>query len=381
MNQTDWDVVIVGGGLSGLSLAVELAQPAFKHLRVLVLEKRSHYTRDRTWSYWATQAHRYSALERRRWNSWRVSFAGQLARQTSSVPYCSLDADVFYDFAVAQIAAAPHVQLRMNACVSELTGGEYPTARLDDGSVVSAKRLMDARPPTNPNTNALSQHFSGWEINTDTDSFNADTVELMDFQQANSGLHFFYVLPYSPRQALVESTWISANHHRPDYAAEIQAYLNHRYGIRSAKPTYSEYGRLDLQMPQATIAGNRITPLGRGAGTLRPSTGFAFLETVADAKRIASYFDGVPQDAIGSVRIAPYKRPAVDLWMDEVFLRAIMSDWPRAPEYFMAMFKGVESSALVSFLSGNPALVQRLQVVKHLPKLPLMRAALQQMLA
>ena len=51
MTSSNWDIVIVGGGLGGLSLAVELAQPQFAHLRVLVLEKRTAYTRDRTWSY------------------------------------------------------------------------------------------------------------------------------------------------------------------------------------------------------------------------------------------------------------------------------------------------------------------------------------------
>ena len=43
-----WDIVIVGGGLSGLALAAELAGPEFSTLSVLVLEKRSAYVRDRT---------------------------------------------------------------------------------------------------------------------------------------------------------------------------------------------------------------------------------------------------------------------------------------------------------------------------------------------
>ena len=70
-----FDIVIVGGGLSGLALAAELAQVEFSKLRVLVLEQRQNYSRDRTWSYWKTPqngVHRYSHLERKRWTQWRV---------------------------------------------------------------------------------------------------------------------------------------------------------------------------------------------------------------------------------------------------------------------------------------------------------------------
>jgi lycopene beta-cyclase len=376
MDQTDWDIVIIGGGLAGLSLAVEFAQPACAHLRVLVLEKRSHYVRDRTWSYWATQTHRYSALERLRWNKWRVSFEGQQTVQTSSVAYCTIDADAFYEFAQSQIADAPNLQLCMNADVSKVVEGERPTVHLADGSTVSASWVMDARPLANHRAGALCQHFSGWEIHTATDCFNDSTVELMDFQRAGRGLHFFYVLPYGPRNALIESTWISTDDHQPDYAGELKDYLSRRYGVTSAEPVYSEQGRLDLQIQTGPAAAGRLLALGRRAGTLRPSTGFAFLETIADARRIASFFKGVRRDSMAAVLVTPYKRAALDVWMDKVFLQTMRSDWQRAPEFFMAMFKGVKAETLVAFLSGNSAPMQRLQVSLQLPKLPFIRTAL-----
>ena len=48
-----YDIVIIGGGLAGLSLATRLAASRFQHLRVVVLEPRTQYVRDRTWCYWA----------------------------------------------------------------------------------------------------------------------------------------------------------------------------------------------------------------------------------------------------------------------------------------------------------------------------------------
>ena len=376
MTATDWDVVIAGGGLGGLSLAVELAQPEFSHLRVLVLEKRSAYTRDRTWSYWHTHTHRYSGLERKRWNSWRLSFKGVSAEHLGSSAYCTMDANAFYDFAVAQIALAPNVQLKMNVAVADVIAGDTPKVVLQDGTLVTSAWVMDGRPNAAPLTSSLCQHFEGWEIETPTDCFDDSAVELMNFQPAKNGLHFLYVLPYGPRQALVETTWMSAFSHRPDYTSELRDYLQSRYGISDYKCVYKEAGCLDLQARTRQAAAlngrGKVVAIGKAAGTLRASTGFAFLETIAEARRIASCFSKVN---LADVAVPPYRRDWLDAWMDKIFCDGLQADWPRAPEFFMAMFKGVSPGTWVSFLSGRPSMMQRLQVSLQLPKLHFLRAA------
>ncbi len=372
MKNTDWDIVIVGGGLSGLSLAVELAQPAFSHLRVLILEKRTLYERDRTWSYWATHPHRYTSLERKRWKKWAVRFKGRHAQQTSSIPYCTIDADAFYDFALVQIASAKNIQLRSGTEVTEVIDGATPEVRLDDESCLTARWVLDARPPGRPLPNALCQRFMGWELQAETDCFDPDVVELMDFRPSSDGLHFFYVLPYGPRQALVESTWLSSFAHHHDYENELLDYLQERYGVTQHRQVYSEQGCLNLQMPPSAPGHRRVVPLGRTAGTLRPSTGFAFLETITDARRIAQCLAQTSSHAAG---IEPFRRNALDLWMDRVFFEALSADWQAAPEHFMALFEGLDAETLVAFLSGRPAFAQRVKVAMQLPKLDFLRAA------
>ena len=375
MTVNEWDIVIVGGGLGGLSLAVELAQPEYAHLRVLVLEKRAAYTRDRTWSYWQTQTHRYSGLERKRWNAWRLSFKGQSAQHNSSHAYCTMDADAFYDFAVAQIALSTHVQLKMNVAVTGVSTEPGPTVSLADGTRLTAAWVMDARPNPAPLPDALCQHFEGWEVQTNTDCFDDSAVELMNFQPATNGLHFLYVLPYGPRQALVESTWMSAFDHQPNYAAELREYLRSRYGVTEYQCVYKERGCLDLQArtrePAALDGSSRVVALGKAAGTLRASTGFAFLETISEARRIAQCFQGI---ALADVKVLPYQRDWLDAWMDKIFCDGLKADWPRAPEFFMAMFKGISPETWVSFLTGRPSMLQRLQVSLQLPKRHFLRA-------
>lgn len=373
MPSKEWDVVIVGGGLGGLSLAVELAQPAFSHLRILVLERRDHYARDRTWSYWATQTHRYMPLERKRWNQWCVQHGGRRIEQKSDQAYCTIDGDKFYAYAQAQIASAPHVELRLGVSVKEIVDASHPYLVFEDGTQISSAWIMDARPDSVLAAESLFQHFLGWEVHTETDCFNDDMVELMDFQVASSGLHFFYILPYSPRSALVETTWISNAAHAPDYQAELETYLGQRLGITHYQKVYQEQGRLSLQTQVRQTSSRRVIPLGRGAGTLRPSTGFAFMETIADAQRIARCFS---RNAIETVVITPYQQNHVNLWMDKVFFEAMTSSWSNAPDYFMALFEGVEPDSLVVFLSGHPSFAQRLTVAMQLPKLHFLRAGM-----
>lgn len=373
-----WDVVIVGGGLGGLTLAVELAQPRYAHLRVLVLEKRACYRRDRTWSYWGARHHRYTDLERRRWHRWSVRFEGRQCIQASEIAYCTIDADAFYAAAVARIAAATHIHLRMACPVGSVSAAGnasgFPEVHLEDGRRESARWVMDARPAARAGYTGLVQHFVGWEIRTPHDCFDDTLVELMDFQPASAGLHFFYVLPYGPRCALVETTWISTLHQPPDYESELRAYLKSRYGLGPFECVYQECGHLPLQCDPQVTASPRIVRVGQSAGTLRPSTGFAFLETVADAQRLARCLG---QATARTATIPPYRRKWLDRWMDRVFFLALQARWPTAPRYFMALFGGTRAQTLVPFLSGDATVWQRLKIAMQLPKADFLRAAWQ----
>ena len=396
MESATFDIVIAGGGLSGLALAAELARPEFSALRVLILEQREHYVRDRTWSYWKASGrapHRYSHLERKNWNRWRVqmdfggdrTLSSMVTSESKAESYCSLDGDEFYQAAQSAISQSKHVVLRLGTAVRHIVDGDHPHVETMDGCVIHATWIFDARPPASEKAGALVQQFVGIEITTDIDIFDPTTVELMQFQPTTHGVHFFYVLPYSPRNALIETTWISPDSFKPDFSAELARYIAESLGASTYIVTYEEKGVLNLSMYPNVSPSNKasqVVRLGRAAGTLRASTGYAFLETLDHIEKIsASLKNQLGRDALKKWTPILFERRALDAWMDAVFLNVLAHDWYNSPRYFMQLFGRLDAESMVAFLSGRANWRQRLSVFCALPIMPFARQGLSTLLA
>ena len=113
MSTSDYDIAILGGALAGLSLAVRLAEPRFRPLRVLIVKPRTQYRRDKAWCYWTLGPHPFEAAVTRRWTRWLVAGpGGRIERSASETPYECIPADKFYEPALAKIAGAPNIELR-----------------------------------------------------------------------------------------------------------------------------------------------------------------------------------------------------------------------------------------------------------------------------
>ena len=374
---TDCDILIVGAGLAGLALAMQLCHTRHAHLRITVIEQRSQYVRDRTWSYWRKAPHCYSPLERAHWSAWRVAFAGRsVLAKADGWQYASIDADAFYKTALAQIQACSHVTLQLGVQVQAVRVGQAPSALLANGETIRAQWIFDARPPSQA-ARGLAQHFVGWEISTEQSCFEPDTLDLMDFQaHSGAGLHFVYVLPYSGSRALVESTWVSDSDVRPNYAQELAQYIAKRWPDAIYKVVFEERGYLPLEHAAPVAAmDTKVLCIGRAGGTLRASTGFAFLDTIAHAECLAKAIAAAPSLQALSAPNLQFKRHAVDAWMDSVLVVALRRNWPRAPEFFMRMFAQAPTRELLLFLSGGSQWRVRLAVALSLPKWPFLSAA------
>ena len=70
----------------------------------------------------------------------------------------------------------------------------------------------------------------------------------MDFGAGSADdIHFYYVVPFSPRSALVETTHFSKKTGSVDqYETELRHYLKHRYGLARWQVKHTEQGVLPM---------------------------------------------------------------------------------------------------------------------------------------
>jgi len=353
MSRPDYDVAILGAGLAGLSLAVRLAEPQFAGMRVLVVDPRTSFGRDRTWSYWALRPHPFAAAVSASWNRWAVVGNGRDAVQHApGLRYETIPADALYRVALDRLRAATHIDLRLGVKADAAESPGAVQIQLGANSVRAAV-AFDTRPTPDLGRHGLTQRFLGQEIETERSVFDPTTAMLMDFRCAQSGAaHFTYVLPTTERRALVEDTWFApAGLRPPDHRRAIRDYMARQHGVERFDVLFEEQGALPMDPVFRPRPGRRLQPLGSPGGANRPSTGYAFNAIQARCDVIAADLAAKRQPG------APRARPWLVRAMDSILLRLIEVRPEQAPHIFATLFARCPPGALVRFLNdaGGPA--------------------------
>ena len=225
---------------------------------------------------------------------------------------------------------------------------------------------FDSRPP-HASRNAMLQHFLGQEIEVDKPVFDPSTAVLMDFRVDQSkGMHFIYLLPYSPTEALVESTLFTTNVlQREYYENTIKNYLADHYGASIKNIIHDEQGV--IPMGSLSPHDESIPGIGANAGAIRPASGYTFVFIHQQIQRaIQASNQGKP---------LRFKRPhkAIDVWMDAVLL-TVLRNWPQqGPKLFGRMASSLSGDEFVRFMSGQANWRLRLKVIMAMPKLPFIK--------
>ena len=231
----EFNYIIKGGGCAGLSLAYELEiHDKLKNETLAIIEPREEYKRDKTWSFWRVFSHNFDDCIKKSWNNFTINTPNETKHvDCHSTPYQTIDSSLFYEKIISKLKLNKNIHFFKN--IDEL----------DKTNSI----IFNSVPDFENKDSELWQHFCGVEIETDKDFFDDEIFNLMDFacEQRNK-VHFFYTLPFSKRNALIETTWISElnNEKLKDYDKQINDYSNKHLNIKNCKINFKETGAIPL---------------------------------------------------------------------------------------------------------------------------------------
>ncbi len=409
MDEQQFDIVIIGAGLAGLSLATRFCAPQFAHLRVAVIDPRTSFGATHTWSFFQQAPHPFMdcILPQRQWRKLQVNANGvqSASYDFTATPYCSIESTAFYEKCLKTMA--------VNARIQGFFGHRVDSVRaLDDGGAtvaavnvptgeamqLEAKLVFDSRPPAGSasSRSAWIQAFAGWEITVAATGqpfaalISASEAVLMDFMPSLRDAAgrpmptFIYLLPSSATQALVQATvFVPPGAIVPTDAA-LQAlalqYLRTKFGELNIIAQTAEAGRIVMDAAIAPCASlQTITKIGAGGGFVRAATGYSFTRTqrACDALEMA-VLRAFTAHSLGDIAqhlpVPITFQSGVVPWLDAVFLEAIGAPDLDVGKLMARLFNTVPATRLVRFLDGNARAADVLAVVVACPKWVFMRS-------
>lgn len=374
-----FDYLIAGGGAAGLSLAYHIAQePRLASKKVLVIEPDAKDQNDRTWSFWDDKPGLFDDIVAHEWR--KIAFRSPGFEQIfdlGSYRYKTINGLDYYRFvrrALADNAQFTFVRGTVEALENVASGVHVRSS----AGTFAASYAFDSRPPDltklkQPEKHRyLLQHFVGWEIETETDVFDPATVEFMDFRgEQKHEARFIYVLPFTPRKALVEYTLFSETPlPKPEYEAAIRDHLSNTLGLKAYRIVAEEVGAIPMtDHPLQARNGAHIVNLGTRSGRAKPSTGYAFKRIQQHSARLVAALAGTghpPADATG------------DKWQFRLFDTLLLDIMQRRGEstrdIFRQLFERNPVERIFRFLDETTSWADNLRVMNSVSSGPFMRS-------
>lgn len=362
------DLILAGGGLANCLIALRL-KSLRPELTTVILEKGPSLGGNHTWSFHDSDItpEQRTVLEPLIENSWSghdVRFP-KLTRRLSGV-YNSIVSDRLHDTAQKMLGDG----IVFEADVKSITPD---SVTLEDGRCFSARAVIDGRGAGPDESMRVGyQKFLGRIVTLDQ-PHGISAPMLMDATVAQrDGFRFFYLLPFSPEQLLIEDTRYSdlPGIDHAEYRKEIERYADAR-GWRIVSVEREEEGVLPVVM-DGDIArfwsGNPGVPRsGVRAGLFNYTTGYS----LAEATRCADAVATAPEITSGALyRIVRDRSEA--LWKRGGFQRLLnrmlfLAAPPQERYRVLQHFYRLPEATINRFYAGWPNFADRARILSGRP--------------
>ena len=354
------EINIIGGGCAAFSLA-RLGDYLPDYSFNIYSGDGSKVNDDHYWGFWKTEVNldAYKNADFT-WSKWAINTnVSSHVLSSKNSPYCVIKRYKWLDFCKSKFKKSKVKTLDEN--IFEKNGDLFSKNKQVIGNII-----FDSRPPKTL-SNILLQHFEGFVVTSKKDVFDKETVILMDFRcDQSKGMHFIYLLPFSKKQALVESTIFSKNIESKNfYSSEISKYLKKYFNLTQFTKSNFEKGVIPMHYISSNSKGRYN--IGTRGGAVRPSSGYAFTFI---QKQVNQIIEQISKRNTIDTKI----HKNIDLFLDKVFIDVLAKFPEIAPKIFTNFASSINGDEMAKFMSGNSSLVTTFKIILHMPKIPFIKS-------
>lgn len=368
-----FDYIILGGGAAGLSLAYRMVNdPFFNTKRIAIVEKVEKTKNDRTWCFWEKNDGPFESIIEKKWDTLHF-YSKSLTKKLDIKPYSykMISGLSFYNHTLPVITNAPNIT-HIKAEVTSIVESEKEVNVVTDQGDFSSPTVFKSYPSVTSIDKDehiyVDQHFKGFVISTEEDTFNPDEATFMDFRIPQEGdARFFYVLPQTSKKALVEVAIFSNNLLTDEsYNKIVKDYISKYLKIDKYNVEEEEFGVIPMTTyPFRDANTDRIIHIGTGGGIVKPSSGYAF-------KRIQEHSDQII-DCIKNDQPLSKSYEGLSgrfLLYDKVMLHAMLHNGASGEEIFTNLFQKKKASSIFKFLNQKTHFLEEVSIFTAPPMWP-----------
>ncbi|RIW14515.1 Lycopene beta cyclase [Algoriphagus lacus] len=359
-----YDFVFAGAGCAGLSLVNYLLNSSLKNSKILLIDPLGIQIPNKTWCYWNEKPlaiHPLSSIHF--WESLTLkSGPYSLPKAIGALKYFHLNSHDFFNNILATIKDISTITIIQDE-VLKLTPSETEVEVITKGGkTIKTSRVFDSRPLDSSLDSSLKQIFVGWRIKTSKSEFDPSQVVLMDFTSESKNFEFFYLLPFSETEALIEYTLYSREiQSEGSLRSKLEAYLNQKFGPMNYEITFRESGVIPMttQLKPKKIH-PRIIPIGTAGGWTKASTGYTFQNIQKNCQKLVPYLES------GATTEFQIPRSARFDFYDNILLN-IAHRWPnKLQSLFLNLFETSSAEQVLKFLSEETSFTEELKILSKL---------------
>ena len=360
-----YDIIFIGGGLSTLMFLSQYTKNNSKQ-KILVLEKNKKIRSDQTFCVWAGPnlfdiEKTYKLKPKKIWQSIKlINSKESILQKIKPYQYKAFDGNKTLQLLLAQ---CKNITYKKNIIVDDIVYENLFLVRTKSGELFKSTYLFDSRPPKNKAIykypEVLNQAFIGTEISVATDQFDDTAATLMNFQKSDDAIIFNYILPFSKKRALIETTFFTK---KVDFNLINKVHKNFLHHYQDYKIIRKEKAILPMGVIKNDTNSQAIK-IGISAGMIRPATGYSM-------QRIANWLGKLDLKRITQSNKATYyfQGPILLDWLDSIFLKVCYNKPEIGPLLFISLFKNANIFSIIRFLSDSSTTLDIIKIIWALPK-------------